>query len=60
MGRKRGKVKAKLTISVDEELLFELIDDGVNKSKLFTVASKMYLRDKRKIEENKENSKRRD
>jgi len=56
MGRKRGKVKAKLTISVDEELLFELIEDGVNKSKLFTVASKMYLRDKRKKEvENKRN-----
>ena len=49
MGRKRGITKGKLTLSVDEKLIEELNDDGVNKSKLFSLSAKKYLREKKKM-----------
>ena len=49
MGRKRGITKGKLTLSVDEELIQELEKDGVNKSKLFRIMAKQYLKRKKKM-----------
>lgn len=47
MGRKRkDKVKERLTLSVDADLLKKLEEDGVNKSRLFSISSKLYLRKK--------------
>lgn len=44
MGRKRGKPKVRVNLSIDEKLLEELENVGVNKSKLFSLSAKMYLR----------------
>lgn len=49
MGRKRlEKPKARLKLSVDADLLEQLEKDGVNKSRLFSIAAKKYLRRKQK------------
>ena len=50
MGRKpKMETKTKLTISVDEKLLVELEKDGVNKSRLFSLAARKYLKKKNKL-----------
>ena len=50
MGRKRlSKVKQRLTLSIDSDLLLKLEEDGVNKSRLFSIAAKKYLGKKAKI-----------
>lgn len=54
MGRKRGITKGKLTLSVDEKLIEELNEDGVNKSRLFVLSAKKYLKEKKKMSKNKE------
>lgn len=49
MGRKRKLlVKKKLNVSIDTELLEELEKDGVNKSRLFSLSAKKYLRKKKR------------
>lgn len=49
LGRKRlEKPKKKLMLSVDPDLLKELEKDGVNKSRLFSIIARKYLRVKRK------------
>ena len=49
MGRKRlPKTKDRVKLSVDIELLEQLNIDGVNKSRLFSLAAKKYLRRKSK------------
>lgn len=49
LGRKRlKKVKKPLTLSIDQELLQALETDGVNKSRLFSLIAKKYLRKKGK------------
>lgn len=49
MGRKRlDKTKKRITLSVDADLLDELEKDGVNKSRLFSIVSRKYLKAKRK------------
>lgn len=49
MGRKRkSQVKVKLNLKVDPELLEQLNADGVNKSRLFSIIAKLYLRKKNK------------
>lgn len=50
VGRKRlEKPKKKLMLSIDPDILEELEKDGVNKSRLFSIFAKKYLRYKRKI-----------
>ena len=50
VGRKRlEKPKKKLMLSIDPDILEELEKDGVNKSRLFSIIAKKYLRKKRKI-----------
>lgn len=50
LGRKRlEKPKKKLMLSIDPDILQELEKDGVNKSRLFSIIAKKYLRKKRKI-----------
>lgn len=52
MGRKRKEnVKKTYGISVDPELWEELKKDGVNRSRLFSVSAKLYLRKKKKKKE---------
>lgn len=47
MGRKRkDKVKERVNLSVDADLLRKLEEDGVNKSRLFSISSRIYLRKK--------------
>lgn len=47
MGRKRlSKVKVRLNLSIDQDLLDELEKDGVNKSRLFSISAKVYLKKK--------------
>lgn len=49
MGRKRlDNVKKTISLSVDPNLLKELENEGVNKSRLFSIIAKKYLRNKRK------------
>lgn len=49
MGRKRlEKTKKTIGLSVDADLLKKLEDDGVNKSRLFSIFAKKYLRKKSK------------
>lgn len=49
MGRKRlEKPKKRIQLSVDPDLLQQLKDDGVNQSRLFSLAAKKYLRRKQK------------
>lgn len=50
MGRKRiEKPKKTITLRVDVEIYEELIKDGVNKSRLFSIAGRKYLRKKHKL-----------
>jgi len=51
MGRKRTSNKRKVMISVDADLVDQLDEHNVNRSKLFTVAAKIFLRKKRKKNE---------
>lgn len=47
MGRKRkDKVKISIKLAIDPDLYDELIKDGVNKSRLFSISSRKYLRRK--------------
>lgn len=49
MGRKRlEKPKSRVKLSVDPDLLEALREQGVNQSRLFSIAAKKYLRAKRK------------
>lgn len=49
MGRKRKDVvKKTYGISVDPELWEQLEKDGVNRSRLFSICAKIYLRKKRR------------
>lgn len=49
MGRKRlPEVKTRLNLSIDQDLLDKLEKDGVNKSRLFSISSKIYLKKKSK------------
>lgn len=44
MGRKRlNKPKKRVKLSIDEDLLRELEEVGVNKSQLFSIAIRKYL-----------------
>lgn len=50
MGRKRkDKLKKRITLSVDEDLWSELEKDGVNRSRLFSIAARIYLKRKRRL-----------
>lgn len=47
VGRKRkDAVKKAIRLSVDADILEALEKDGVNKSRLFSIAAKKYLRSK--------------
>lgn len=47
MGRNRlDKTKKRITLSVDEQLWLELEKDGVNRSRLFSIIARKYLRKK--------------
>lgn len=49
LGRKRlEKTKKTIGLSVDADLLAELEKEGVNKSRLFSIIARKYLRLKRK------------
>jgi len=49
MGRKRkDKLKKRITLSVDEDLWSELEEDGVNRSRLFSIAARIYLKRKKR------------
>lgn len=49
MGRKRlEQPKKRIKLAVDADLLDQLEKDGVNKSRLFSIAAKKYLKKKRK------------
>lgn len=49
MGRKRlENTKKTIGLSVDSKLLAELEKEGVNKSRLFSIIARKYLRNKRK------------
>lgn len=49
LGRKRLEyTKKTIGLSVDKKLLDELEKDGVNKSRLFSIIARKYLRNKRK------------
>lgn len=53
MGRKRkAVVKKTYGISVDPDLWEALEKDGVNKSRLFSISAKLYLRRKKRIQKN--------
>lgn len=47
MGRNRlDKTKKNITLRVDPDIYEQLTKDGVNKSRLFSIAGKKYLRKK--------------
>lgn len=47
MGRKRlEKTKSTLKLSIDSDLILALNETGVNKSRLFSIAAKIYLKKK--------------
>ena len=47
MGRKRKEqLKKRMTLTIDADLLSKLEDDGVNKSRLFSISARIYLRKK--------------
>ena len=49
MGRKRlDKTKKNITLRVDPDIYEQLTKDGVNKSRLFSIAGKKYLRKKQR------------
>lgn len=49
MGRKRkDELKKRMTITVDADLLIRLEEDGVNKSRLFSISARKYLKKKSK------------
>lgn len=49
VGRKRlEKTKKTIGLSVDADLLAELEKEGVNKSRLFSIIARKYLRKRRK------------
>lgn len=49
MGRSRKeKTKKRITLSVDADLWEQLEKDGVNRSRLFSILAKKYLRKKSK------------
>jgi hypothetical protein len=50
MGRKRlDKPKKTITLRVDAEIYEQLTKDGVNKSRLFSIAGRKYLKKKHKL-----------
>lgn len=52
MGRKRkSKTKVNITLRVDSDIYEELRRDGVNKSRLFSIAGRKYLKKKHKKQE---------
>lgn len=60
MGRKRlAKTKKTVGLSIDQDLLdaldLQLKQDEVTRSRLFSVAAKVYLRKKRKLNNNLQN-----
>lgn len=55
MGRKRLKYKKKpISVSIDERDLEALDEAGINKSRLFQIAARKYLKKKKKYEKEKE------
>lgn len=56
MGRNRKvNKKVNITLRVDSDVYEELVKDGVNKSRLFSISGKKYLR-KKKQENSKKNN----
>lgn len=45
-GKRKEKIKMPIKLSIDADLYEQLMKDGVNKSRLFSVLSKKYLRRK--------------
>lgn len=51
MGRKRkNSPKVNITLRVDSDIYKELVEDGVNKSRLFSIAGRKFLKEKKKLE----------